>query len=210
MTLDQLGKVIQQRMTYLHESARDSIAAVAIQALRSIRTVTKVAKKNKVKVNVVREGSLYPSFRSEGGRKVFCLRSKDTKARYLGSEKVVSCVKGDIPNQQVFRFADTHNDKATQYLIVASSIQQAKERAKRIASGRAMRYAGLAKRAIGILMYKTNTKKVNDGVLNPLVENKAHDVTFKHESVTKNKNGGTYRLVLTDALKYALDAIKGG
>ena len=30
LTLQQLGNVIRQRMTYLHESARDSIAAVAI------------------------------------------------------------------------------------------------------------------------------------------------------------------------------------
>jgi hypothetical protein len=99
LTLEQLGKVIQQRMTYLHESARDSIAAVAIQALRSIRTVTKVAKKNKMNVEVVREGSLYPSFTNKGGRKLFCLRSRDTKARYNGGEIVVCCVRGDLPNQ---------------------------------------------------------------------------------------------------------------
>lgn len=210
LTLQQLGNVIRQRMTYLHESARDSIAAVAIQALRSIRTVTKVAKKNRIKVNVVREGSLYPSFRTEGGHRTFCLRSRDTKARYIGAEKVVCCVRGDYPNQQVFRYAYSHNGKTTQYLIVATSIKQATERAKSIASGRAMRYAGLAKRAVSMLMYKVNTKKVNDGLMNPLVENTAHDVTSKQETVTKTEKGGTYRLVLTDALRYALDAIKGG
>jgi hypothetical protein len=77
-------------------------------------------------------------------------------------------------------------------------------------SSRAMRYAGLAKRAVGVLMFKTNTKRVNDGLLNPVVENKAQETTAKRESVAKSAKGGLYTLELTDALKYALHAIKGG
>lgn len=41
------------------------------------------------------------------------------------------------------------------------------------------RYSGLAKRALSMLMFKTNTKKVNDGLLNPVVETKAMEVTSK-------------------------------
>lgn len=36
----------------MHETARDSIAACAINALKSIRAVTKVAKPSKVKVDL--------------------------------------------------------------------------------------------------------------------------------------------------------------
>ena len=52
-TINKLGEALEQRMKYMNETARGSVAATAIQVLRSIRTVTKVAKQNKVKVTVV-------------------------------------------------------------------------------------------------------------------------------------------------------------
>lgn len=51
-TLKQFADLLQQRMKYMHETARDSIAACAINALKSIRAVTKVAKPSKVKVDL--------------------------------------------------------------------------------------------------------------------------------------------------------------
>lgn len=210
MTLDQLGKVIQERMKYMHETARDSIAATAVQVLRSLRTVTKVAKPTKVKVEVKQEGSLYPSFYSIGGKKVFCLRNTATKARHVGNEKIVPCVHGDFPNQKVFAFTDTHSSKLQKYLIVATSISQATQKARSIVARRAMQYSGLAKRALGVLMYKTNTKKVNDGLLSRRVETKANQVTTKREVIAKSADGGKYALILDDALRYALKALKGG
>ena len=73
------------------------------------------------------------------------------------------------------------------------------------------RYSGLAKRALSMLMFKTNTKKVNDGLLNPVVETKAMEVTSKREVVMKRGDvGGSYCLVLQDDLLYAKLAVKGG
>ena len=88
----------------------------------------------------------------------------------------------------------------------------AKRKAKDIVRRRQIRYAGLARRAIGILMQKTSTKtKVNDKV--PMnVTALAKTVTYKRELIAKSNdgNGGKYALALLDDLRYALDAIRGG
>lgn len=73
-----------------------------------------------------------------------------------------------------------------------------------------MRYAGLAKKAIGVLMGKTFNKAPADAVA-PNVAKKAGDVTHKVESVKESKQGGgTYSLTLFDNLLYAKLAFKGG
>ena len=209
-TIGTLSKILQQRMQYMRETARDSIAATAIDVLRSLRTATKVAKPSTIKVQVERDAHLFPSFTSRGGGKRPCLRIVGTNARYEGTEKMLMGEKMPVKVQHVYRFTDTFSRKKTTYLIVAPSMGVAKKRAQAIARKRGMRYAGLAKRALGILMFKTNTKRVNDGTLNPLVEVKAEEITDKNETVRKVGEGGTYTLTLTDNLKYALDAIKGG
>ena len=97
--------------------------------------------------------------------------------------------------QHVYRFVDIYSKKKTAYLIVAPSIGFAKKKAKSIAVKRSLRYAGLAKRALSVLMFRTNTKRVNDGILNPVVENKANEVTDKRELVRDKGDGGTYSLI---------------
>lgn len=197
-------------MVYMNETARDSIAAFAINVLKSIRTITKVAKPSKMKVEVKKEGGLYPSCTMKGGHKTLCLRVTGTKQRYAGPETMVGLEKSPLKNQGVYRFVDEHNGKRREYLIVAPSMGAAKTKAKQIRTRRGMRYAGLAKRALGILMFKTNTKRVNDGALNPLVENVANDVTDKREWTQKSGENGIYTLELTDQLEYAKDAVRGG
>ena len=186
------------------------MAAMAINVLKSIRPITKVAKKSTIKVEVTKEGGLYPSITSHGKNKKLCLRTTGTNARYTGSETLIGCEKVPLKTQHVFRFIDENSKNRKQYLIVAPNIGVAKRRAKQIAERRGMRYSGLAKRAIGILMYKTNTKRVNDGTLNPVVENTANSVTRKSERVNRKGDAGTYTLTLSDNLRYALKAIKGG
>lgn len=206
-TLDKFRQVIAARMKWCNESARDSIAACAIDALRSIRAKCKVAKKSKIKVNVVEDNSLYASFTSNGKQKFPCVRYKGSKQRYAGTERIRVGEGMAYSELKVFRFRDEYAD--VDYLILASSCSVAKKKAKDIVVKRAMRYSGLARRAMGFLMQKTVTKRVNDP-FDPVVEAKADDVTTKYESVKKTGDSGTYTLILTDVLKYALDAIKGG
>lgn len=211
-TLQQFGKIISERMKWMHETARDSIAACAINMLKSIRTVTKVAKLSSIKVDVKVDAALYPSYTTLSSKKQPCVRFKGSKKRYLGNERLVFADKpAEIQTWFVYRFTDNLSPKLTSYLIVAPSLGAAKAKAKSIVRSRQIRYAGLAKRALGVLMMKINTKKVADAV--PMhVTSKAKQLTQTKEIVAKSadNSGGKYALVMLDELKYALDAIKGG
>lgn len=75
-----------------------------------------------------------------------------------------------------------------------------------------MRYRGLAKRAVSIMIGKTYTgaKTPNDG-FGLTVESTAQKVVAKIESVKQNgADKGTYTLVLDDRLRYATSALKNG
>lgn len=211
-TIQTLADILQQRMKYMGETARDSSAAVAINMLKSIRTITKVAKPEKVKVQVKRDTSFYPSAYWEGGKKKLCIRITGSKQHYRGSEKQAWCnEKAPLKTQGIYRFTDEHKGTKTEYLIVAPSVSAAKQKAKMIVQGRVKKFAGLAKRALAWLMFKTNSRTVIDKNTNLNVESKANSLTRKTETIQKNADeSGTYTLTLTDELKYALLAIKGG
>lgn len=210
-TLQEFQKVIQQRMKYMHETARDSIAACAIQALKSIRTVTKVAKPNSIKVDVAVDSSLCASGTREGGRNTFCVRNRTTGQRYVGQEQVRRAEKAPCRNLHVFRFTDDYGKQKKHYLILATTSTAARKYARKIVAKRLLAYSGLAKRALGVLMMKTSTVRVNDPV-STTVNAKAFEKTDRKEVVARSTdgNGGKYGLILNDDLRYALDAIKGG
>lgn len=209
-TIKTLSNILKQRMEYLHETARDSVAATAIDALKSIRAATLVAKKSHVKVNVKNDKTLMVSISTKGHYKELCIRYKSSKQRYTGPEKQLFYGKGEIKDQHVFRFTDENSKNKTQYLLCADNLSMAKNIAKKIVQRRALRYAGLAKNAIGQLMHKTATVNTNDNV-DPIVESVAQTNTSKYENVKKvGDAGGYYILTLSDNLRYALDAIKGG
>jgi hypothetical protein len=211
-TLQEFCKVLQERMKYMNETARDSIAACAINVLKGIRSVVKVAKPAKQKVEVTIDNRLYFSVTTQGGKKIPCLRMKGSNQRYVGNEKLVLAEHPvDAKMWQVFRFQDKLSPKLTTYLIAAPNMASAKNKARKIVSSRIIRFAGLAKRAVSMLMMKTSTKNVNDNVPQR-VSQKAKEVTHKEEIVAKanDGNGGKYSLVLVDELNYALSAIKGG
>ena len=211
-TLGDFCKVLQQRMTYMNETARDSVAAFAINILKGVRTITKVAKAASIKVKVEVDNTLYPSCTTKSAKKTLCVRYKGSNERYMGNERLVSTgASGKMNTFYVYRFEDTLSSKLTKYLIVAPSAQAAKAKAKQIVRSRQMRYAGLARRAISMLMMKTSTKNVADNVP-ARVSQKAKEVTDHREIIAKSNdgNGGKYALVLDDNLNYALNAIKGG
>lgn len=195
----------------MNETARDSIAAIAITVLRGLRTVTKVAKPSRAKPVVVPTKELKPSFFREGNTNRKCLRYSSTGNRFIPADKSAKVVysNGNISTKYDHVFKFEHEDKT--YYIVAPSIQTAKKTAKSIMARKIARYAGLAKRALSLLMFKTNTKRVNDGLLNPVVETKAMEVTSKREVLMKRgDSGGSYSMILQDGLLYAKLAIKGG
>ena len=212
-TLDKFREILALRMQYMNETARGSVAACAIDVLRSIRTITKVAKPSRVKVDVTEDNSIRASVSTKGKLRTFAIRYAGSNLKYAGTETVVNRMPKGLKNDayHLYRFTDNFNKEPKSYIIVAPTVSNARKIAKEIVVRRAMRYSGLAKRAIGVLMFKTNTKKVNDGRLNPGVELVANDNTKKVEKVRKSDNGkGIYELNLYDNLNYALNAIRGG
>ena len=210
-TLSQFADLIQQRMKWMNESARDSVAACAINALRGIRTVTKVMKPSRVKVKVELESKLIASYSTRGNKSKFLvMRIAGTKVRYQGPERQHFAIDiNKIKDSHVYRFVDEYSKSNTTYLIAAMSSKEAERYAKKLVMRKAARYAGLAKRAVSYMMMKTVSKRVNDNV--PInVSALAEKVTKKTEVVRKNGDKGHYGLILTDNLLYALNAIKGG
>lgn len=187
-TLKQFSELLAQRMKYMNETARDAVAACALNVLKSIRTATLVAKPARVKVSLKRNNSLYFSYSTRGQKHVPCLRVKGSGARYTGNERVAFAhtpVRGAEKTWQVYEFEDEYSKTKAKYLIPSPNMALAKQKAKSIVSKRIMRYAGLARRAIGMLMQKAFTKGVADAVA-PHVTKKANEVTRKSETVSKN------------------------
>lgn len=90
MTLKKFSEILASRMEYLNESARGSVAACALQVLRSIRTKTKVAKMSGIKPELVAANEYYPSYLTRASKcKQPCIRVKGSGARYVGDSKVV-------------------------------------------------------------------------------------------------------------------------
>lgn len=106
----------------MNETARDSIAAIAITVLRGIRTITKVARPTSAKPNVVPANELKFSFFRSGGVNVRCLRYTGSGHRFKPADKNTKIVYANgncpHPNQHVFKF----ENKDKTYLIVATSI----------------------------------------------------------------------------------------
>ena len=113
-TLEQFSKLIETRIKYLGEMSRDSVAACAIDALKSIRALTTKATRRSVTedVKVKQDSSLYPSFKSVGKTKRFCLRFTGSNKQYNGYEKVVTTgSRTKVENLNVYRFEEQNGRK---------------------------------------------------------------------------------------------------
>jgi hypothetical protein len=212
-TLKVFGDVLAKRMAYMHESADKSVAAMVIDALKSLRAATTQVKASKIKVDVVAEPRLVPSMWRKGkALPVVCLRVGSSHGpRYTGPEKML-CVRSGAKfgDCQVYRHKDLHTSK--EYLIVAPDVSSAKKYAQEFTRRRALRYAGLAKKALTVLMMKTAaTTDARDAVTDPIVALKASEVTTLKTIKGQTKGTqGTYGLLLDDNLRYAMLALKGG
>lgn len=217
-TIQAFQELISARMKYLNQTAKQSVLATCIDILKSIKPQTKVAKLSSVKVDVKREGGLYPSYTSQGKKHFPCLRVTGTKQRYKPTETLRFVNKQKITKaSKVYRYTNTSpkmSIKNRNYLIVADSLVEAKEFAKRIATTSIRRFAGLAKRAISLLMKKTaswlNITNEIEGLNNYSIQKIANALTSFNEEIKQNDNGGTYTVTISDNLKYAIKAIKGG
>lgn len=206
-----LQKLIAQRIKYTNESAKESLAACAIQILISLRAATAVAKMDKVEVEV--ESSLYASYFKNGNITIPCLRFKGSKARYYANTSRVIWATNGVKFWlcQVYTFVDNRGENSREYLIVAPDIETASEVAKEKIAKRIARHKTLAKHALGLLMNKTaqTSKPVNDKV-NAETKRIADEMSRASTSGYSGSSSGKYSLTCEDNLDYAMLALKGG
>lgn len=206
-TLQKFAELLAARSKYLNESAKDSVAACAIDALRSIRAATSRATNASVVkgVEVKQDGALYPSMKTVGGAKRICIRTKGG-AEYRGRERVANASdRALLSTCNVYRFSDAHGKKVVEYLIIAQNAVMALKRAREIRRRRAMRYSGLARTALTLLMKKTATVR-DVQQADATVAKKADETTRK----LSQNSGKAFSVRLEDNLGYAVGAVKGG
>jgi hypothetical protein len=215
-TVKEFVKLLEARQTYMKETTDKACAAIAIDALRSIRAATKKLKpktaENEASVKPV---ALYPSFKTVGPKKrKFCLRYKGSNSEYHGNEIIVQIDRASdskvLKTYGVYSFVMQRRNKKKAYLLVAPSEASALRWAKLKKRRMAMVFSGLARRALTTLMMKTATVNVGDDGASQLVHKKADENTRKTVSITQGLEGIAYSLTLEDNLDYAMPAVDGG
>ena len=216
-TLDELSATIAKRQKYLNETAFQSVHATAVNALKTIRTATRVAKPSGIKVDVTPRADLTFSYTRESaagsrGRAKMCIRS-NSGVRFedgqIGKIMFVDCHGVKAEAVKVYQFKDTGEEKTKTYIIAATSPSKARGCAQRIVARRVLRFAGLAKKAVSALMVKTNNKGPADAV-SFRVASVAARVTSVGRVCSSGEGSGTFRLEIRDDLRYAARALKGG
>lgn len=210
--LAELRRLVQRRQLWLGESAKDAVVATAIDALVSLRSLTRRAKPGRVGKPRVTPSALVPSF--TGGRNPRrCLRvagkagGRNRAAKYGGKERVKWLTPKSVKAADLRAFLVGTEHKAVKpYLVVAESAAAAAAFERRAAGHRVRRFGGLAKWAFGVAMRALSTRNVSDGV------NAETDAAASRLSeVRKYKDGsGGYAVRVIDGLAYAADALRGG
>lgn len=214
--LQELERLIVQRQQYLGETAKDAVVASTIDVLVSVRSLTRVANpKDMGGVTVAAMPSLVAGWRTLGSKRVRCVRRGGAHGDF--APKFVNLmgayVKGENP--QVFRVKEFYsrkidkgnsNEKGT-YLVVAYSLEHAREYAKKRHERRVKQFAGMAKWTIGQAMKKVSTRNGAD----VRVEAVARRTGLSALTVNKLFRGKySFAIHLIDDLRYATPAIKGG
>lgn len=216
--LQELERLIVQRQQYLGETAKDAVVASTIDVLVSVRSLTRVANpKDMGGVTVAAMPTLVAGWRTlgKGGKRVRCVRRGGAHGDFVPNfvNLMGPYVKGENP--LVFRVKEFYsrkidkgnsNEKGT-YLVVAYSLEHAREYAKKRHERRVKRYAGMAKWTIGQAMKKVSTRNGAD----VRVEAVARRTGLSALTVNKLFRGKyAFAIHLIDDLRYATPAIKGG
>lgn len=221
--LDVLNKMIEKRKKWFHETHKDAVAAIAINALKSIRANTNTfAGKETVRIggNDIRlseRNDIHPSF--YGASKKRCFRQGSGYARNaprvdLGSR----CVQLVPPSLKAWKDAKVwrvqlSNERAERwpkqpmtFHVVAlthdSVVSYLEKRFGRIA----VRQGGLARYVLTLAMRKLSTKP-------PAIDKQGAHVSKvggKYSYVASQDTGDEYSVHVESNLCYAVSAVKGG
>lgn len=202
--LSALADLIGRRMKWMRESAKDAVVATAIDALVSLRALTRRARRPG-RPKVMAAPGVRPSF--EGGRRRPRRVLRQGGARYEAGTRVKWLVPAGAKSRDLHVFVVTPEHSAVRaYLVVAPSMERAAEFERGVAERRIRAYGGLAKWALGSAMRGLSTR------------NAAADVSAEAEaagarlsSVVRLKGAdGAYAVRVTDEARHAVAALRGG
>lgn len=205
--LDELNRLIALRSKALNTSTRKAAVAVAIDALKSLRTATRDARKKKrFKIKVEFTG-WYGGF-SWPDRKP-CVRTGprrgDPKAA-LGGMKVKWLIDGLKRQEQRKAFKVTPEKTGKKpYLVVCADARQAREYEKRASLNRVNDMGGLARNALGVAMNKISQRGAK---LEGNSAGKVNPSSLASVWVVDSGNSCSVRVV--DRLDYSSNALRGG
>ena len=193
--MKQLADLIAARSAWLGETTIDSVSACALQLLKSLRTLTRVANPNKTKIDIAELPGMKLSFTTVGSNKKPCLRIGN--ARYTPSNAVRIRYKSIDKNARPFEFKYVNPKGQTiTYIITANSLGEAKREAKHIVKRRAE-------------MYKACSMNPKDQVSSKV--NKTADANaLVAKTISRTSDRAIYNLDLYDELLYATAALKNG
>lgn len=211
-TLEEFGKLIEQRKKWLGETTIQSLSAIAITILKSIRAVTKVANPRKFNVDLKEASNLFHGLQSLGGKKVPCLRVKGSKVRYQLQQDEVFIVVDRITAPKVENKVFKWKRRSGKiYYLSARSLTTCMKWIKDAEKRRINKYKGLARLAIGQCMHKVAQNSI--GSTGVQSTNDAKIVAQKNTNVKSSSQGfnsGIASITIEDNLNYALNALQGG
>lgn len=207
--LAELSRLIVARSQWLGESARDSVRATAVTFLQSLRALTKMAKRNGEKIELVPSNLLVPSFRRWGGKSRPCLRvgkNGNTYTPAKGTRVLYADGFVDFASQKVYTANITRGEgdrrRTYKYVVVASSQSSASRAVRRANAKRIASWRGLARAAVSALLRKTGGSSTTSGKIGAKASDNAR--------VTERGGGNSFSVQILDNLSYASCAVKGG
>lgn len=207
--LAELSRLITARSRWLGESARDSVLATALTFLQSLRALTRMAKRNGEKIELVPSNILVPSFRRWGGKSRPCLRvgkNGNTYTPMKGTRIIYADGLVNFTAQKVWTADITRGEgdrrRTYKYVVVASSKSSASRAVRNANAKRIASWRGLARAAVSALLRKTGGSSTTSGKIGA----KAND----NARVTERGAGNSFSIAILDNLSYASAAVKGG
>ena len=218
--LEALERLIAQRQRELGETTSEAVIATAINALSSIRAITKVVNVKKASgfVTVAPYPGLIPSVRTLGkgkdAKRIPCLRYGPRG--HHADVTYYNIAPKNFPMKDCKCFivqdrksADMRNQNTSRFFIIARNLDEAKAYAGKRRIRRIERHAGLAKWTIGQAQSQVSQK----GAIGESVAAAVKQIGIRELQVAVYERGwgeGNVSVSVADNLKYAALALKGG
>ena len=197
-----LARLLEQRAKWLKESSEQSVRAIAIDVLVSLRALTAQAKPKKTEIKL--ESTDLRFSRVNGSSRRPCLRRGKAMVRLKADERLVTASQGMLT--LVYKWHDIYRKKSKTWYIACTSQKDALAWAYAKVKKRAESVKGLARTALGLLMKGSGSKTAPKPEAGSYGVQTAHGLT----RVTLSQSGNQFGLRAEDMLDYAKLALKGG